>query len=127
MPPSYVRIDIYPFWNAFSVTDVFQLLAEPSRRQLLEALRNGERSVNDLARRTHLPQPSVSKQLRILRESGVVSLRAEGRHHLYSIRGQSLREASEWLSDYEQFWQEGLSRMDRALRQETRRTARRPP
>ncbi len=100
--------------------DVFQLLAEPSRRRLLEALREGERSVNDLVDRTRMSQPSVSKQLRILRDSGLVSLRPAGRHHLYSIRGRALREASDWLSYYEQFWQGGLSRMERALRQPNR-------
>ncbi len=100
------------------MADVFQLLAEPSRRQLLEALRDGERSVNDLVDRTRMSQPSVSKQLRILRDSGVVTLRTAGRRHLYSIRGGSLRPASEWLSYYARFWQEGLSRMDEALRRD---------
>lgn len=97
------------------MSDVFQLLARPSRRHLLEALRDGERSVTDLVGRTHMSQPTVSKQLRILRDSGVVSLRAVGRQHLYSIQGRSLREASEWLSYYEHFWQGGLTRMDEAL------------
>ena len=107
------------------MTDVFQLLAEPSRRNLLDALRDGERSVSDLVDRTRMSQPSVSKQLRILRDSGMVSLRAAGREHLYSIQGRSLREASEWLSYYERFWQEGLSRMDAALRREPRSRVRR--
>ncbi len=105
------------------MTDVFRLLAEPSRRRLLDALRTGERSVNDLVHRTRMSQPSVSKQLRILRDSGVVVLRPAGRRHLYSIQGRSLREASEWLSYYERFWQEGLNRMDEALR---RKAARKP-
>ena len=107
------------------MADVFQLLGVPSRRHLLEALRGGERSVNDLVDRTQLSQPSVSKQLRILRDSGVVALRTAGRQHLYSIRGRSLREASEWLSYYERFWREGLSRMDETLRQEPRPRRRR--
>lgn len=107
------------------MSDVFQLLARPSRRLLLEALRDGERSVTDLVDRTHMSQPTVSKQLRILRESGVVSLRAVGRQHLYSIQGQSLREASEWLSYYEHFWQGGLARMDQALQREARTGSRR--
>lgn len=102
------------------MADVFQLLADRSRREILDALRDGERSVSDLVDRTRRSQPSVSKQLRILRDSGMVSLRAEGRHHLYSIRGRSLREASEWLSYYERFWQDGLSRMDKALARERR-------
>jgi len=102
------------------VNDVFQILAEPSRRQLLDALRHGERSVNELVDRTHMSQPSVSKQLRLLLDSGVVSLRKAGRQHLYTIRGRPLREASEWLSCYERFWEEGLSRLDEILQEETR-------
>ncbi|HTS33867.1 MAG TPA: metalloregulator ArsR/SmtB family transcription factor [Thermoplasmata archaeon] len=97
------------------MSDVFQILAEPSRRHLLEALRQGERSVNDLVGRTRMSQPSVSKQLRLLLDSGVVSLRKAGRQHLYSIQGRPLREASEWLSYYQRFWDEGLTRMDEVL------------
>lgn len=99
---------------------VFQLLAEPSRRHLLEALRDGERSVTELVDRTHLSQPAVSKQLRILKDSGLVTLRPAGRQHLYSIHGPSLREAAEWLSYYERFWQDGLSRMDEVLQRARR-------
>lgn len=102
------------------MTDVFQLLAEPSRRQLLDALRHGERSVSELVDRTRMSQPSVSKQLRLLLDFGVVSLRKSGRQHLYSIQGRPLREAAEWLSYYERFWEEGLSRMDKVLTRETR-------
>jgi len=102
------------------MNDVFQLLAEPSRRQLLDALRHGERSVHELVDRTHMSQPSVSKQLRLLRDSGVVRLRKAGREHRYTIQGRPLRVASEWLSYYERFWEEGLSRMDEVLREPTR-------
>jgi len=105
------------------VSDVFQLLAEPSRRQLLDALRHGERTVTQLVDRTRMSQPSVSKQLRLLLDSGLVGLRKVGRHHLYSIRGRPLREASEWLSYYQRFWEQGLSRMDDALRAEARARA----
>lgn len=97
------------------MADVFQILAEPSRRQLLDALRHGERSVGELVDRTRMSQPSVSKQLRLLRDSGVVSLRKAGRHHLYSIQGRPLKAASEWLSYYERFWDRGLSRLDQLL------------
>ena len=102
------------------MNDVFQILAQPSRRQLLDALRHGERSVNELVGRTHLSQPSVSKQLRLLLDSGVVRLRKTGRQHLYAIQGRPLRAASEWLSYYERFWDEGLSRMDEVLREPNR-------
>ena len=102
------------------MADVFRVLAEPSRRSLLEALREGELPVKALVRRTHMSQPAVSKQLRILKDSGLVSLRVTGRHHLYSVQGQSLREVSEWLSYYEHFWRGGLGRMDEALQREGR-------
>lgn len=95
--------------------DVFQVLSDRSRRRLLEALRDGERSVTDLVDRTEMSQPAVSKQLRLLKDSGLVSLRKDGRQHLYSIRGEPLRKASEWLSFYERFWREGLARMDEIL------------
>jgi DNA-binding transcriptional ArsR family regulator len=94
------------------VADVFQLLSEPSRRHLLEALRDGERSVTDLVDTTRMSQPAVSKHLRLLKDSGMVALRRDGRHHLYSIRGAPFRQASEWLGFYERFWQDGLARMD---------------
>ena len=95
--------------------DVFQLLSDPTRRHLLEALRYGERSVNDLVDRTQMSQPAVSKQLRVLKDSGMVALRKDGRQHLYSIRGQPFREASEWLGFYDRFWRDGLARMDEIL------------
>ena len=102
------------------MTDVFRILAEPSRRRLLDVLRLGEKSVNQLVDHTRMSQPSVSKQLRLLLDSGVVSLRKAGRQHLYSIQGRPLREASEWLSYYERFWERGLSRLDEVLSEDAR-------
>jgi DNA-binding transcriptional ArsR family regulator len=107
------------------VPDVFQLLSDPSRRHLLEVLRDGERSVNDLVEKTRMSQPAVSKQLRLLKDSGMVTLRADGRQHLYSIRGAPFQEASEWLGFYEGFWQDGLARMDAILRSDAPRRRRR--
>jgi DNA-binding transcriptional ArsR family regulator len=98
-----------------AVPDVFQLLSDRSRRHLLEVLREGELSVSDLVERTRMSQPAVSKQLRLLKESGMVSLRRNGRQHLYSIRGEPFRAASTWLGFYERFWQDGLARMDEIL------------
>lgn len=123
--PSHVLTDIYPIRHVLSVADVFRILAEPSRRSILEALREGELPVKELVSRTRMSQPAVSKQLRILKDSGLVSLRVTGRDHLYSVQGRSLREASEWLSYYEHFWREGLGRMDEALQREGR-TRKRP-
>ncbi|HZY92556.1 MAG TPA: metalloregulator ArsR/SmtB family transcription factor [Thermoplasmata archaeon] len=102
------------------MADVFQILAQRSRRRLLDALRHGERSVNELVDQTSLSQPSVSKQLRLLLDSGMVSLRKAGRQHLYSIQGRPFQEASKWLSYYERYWARGLSRLDRVLSEEAR-------
>jgi len=107
------------------VPDVFQLLSDPSRRHLLEVLRDGERSVNDLVGKTQMSQPAVSKQLRLLKDSGMVTLRTDGRQHLYSIRGGPFREASEWLGFYEGFWRDGLARMDEILGSDAPRRMRR--
>jgi DNA-binding transcriptional ArsR family regulator len=109
------------------VPDVFHLLSDPSRRRLLEALRDGERSVNDLVDRTRMSQPAVSKQLRLLKDSGMVALRRHGRQHLYSIRGEPFREASEWLGFYERFWRLSLARMDEVLGSNRPRTKRKQP
>lgn len=104
--------------------DVFQLLSDRSRRKLLEALRDGERSVNDLVATAGMSQPAVSKQLRLLKESGMVTLRRDGRQHLYSIRGEPLREVAQWVGFYQRFWQGGLARMDEVLRSSTPRRKR---
>ena len=117
--------DIYPFRHGSFVADVFQLLAEPSRRRLLDALRGGERSVGELVDQTRMSQPAVSKQLRVLLDSGVVSLRKSGRRHLYAIDGRPFHEASEWLAYYERFWNDGLTRMDEVLIRERHRGGRR--
>jgi DNA-binding transcriptional ArsR family regulator len=109
------------------VLEVFRVLSYPSRRHLLEALRDGERSVNDLVDTTLMSQPAVSKQLRLLRDSGMVALRKDGRQHLYSIRGAPFREASEWLRFYERFWRDGLARMDEVLGTDAPSRKRRKP
>ncbi len=107
--------------------DVFQLLSDPSRRHMLEALRDGERSVNELVDKTQMSQPAVSKQLRLLKDSGLVTLRRDGRQHMYSIRGAPFREASEWLGFYDRFWRDGLARMDEILGSDVPRRSRRKP
>ncbi len=83
--------------------------------------------MNELAQLSQMSQPAVSKQLRLLLNSGVVSLRKSGRQHIYSIQGHGLREAAVWLSYYERFWEEGLNRMDEALSEERRPRGGRKP
>jgi len=81
-------------------TDVFAVLADPTRRRLVEVLHGGERSVNDLVREVDIHQPGVSRHLRILNEAGLVKVRASGQRRLYSLRPQPLRELEAWMRRY---------------------------
>jgi|SRR4051794_30263322 DNA-binding transcriptional ArsR family regulator len=93
----------------------YAALAEPSRRQILDLLRAGERSVNDLVARLKLSQPGVSKHLRVLREAGLVEVRPEGRKRWYALRAQPLAEVDEWLEPYRAYWTEHLDALERHL------------
>src|SRR3712207_5325332 len=101
--------------RAATTTDVFNAVAEPRRRQILDVLAAGERPVNDLVRLLGLSQPLVSKHLRVLREVGAVSVRDEGRRRLYRLNGQALKPIHDWVKDYERFWCERFDRLDVVL------------
>src|ERR671937_503500 len=101
--------------RAPTTADAFNAVAEPRRRQILDALAGGERSVNDLVARLGLAQPQVSKHLRVLREVGLVDVRDEGRHRMYRLNPDALKPIHDWLKHYEQFWSERFDRMDAVL------------
>jgi DNA-binding transcriptional ArsR family regulator len=82
----------------------YAALAEPSRRRILDLLRGGERSVNDLVSRLDLSQPSVSKHLKVLREAGLVGVRPEGKQRWYGLRAEPLAEVADWLEPYRAHW-----------------------
>jgi DNA-binding transcriptional ArsR family regulator len=91
------------------VTPVFTALAEPSRVLLLEALKDGEeRPVGELVRRTRMPQPAVSKHLRVLREAGLVVVRADAQRRLYKLRPDPLHRIAQWLEPYRALWEARL-------------------
>lgn len=94
-----------------------QALAEPRRRSILDALRDGERPVNELVERLGLSQPLVSKHLRVLREAGLVEARIDGQRRLYRIRPEPLADLDEWLGAYRQFWSVHLDRLEDHLEQ----------
>ena len=79
----------------------YAALAEPSRRRILDLLRDGERSVNDLVERLPLSQPGVSKHLKVLREAGLVDVRREGKQRWYGVRPEPLTEMAHWLSRFD--------------------------
>src|SRR2546429_4284858 len=90
--------------------DVFQVLADPTRRRLIDALRHGERSVNELVEVVDIGQPGVSRQLQILEDAQFVVVRPEGRRRLYALRPEPFRELSQWMMGYRGMWEARLDR-----------------
>ncbi|HVF04966.1 MAG TPA: metalloregulator ArsR/SmtB family transcription factor [Frankiaceae bacterium] len=97
------------------MADVLTVLAEPQRRRILDALREGEQSVGALVRRLGTSQPLVSKHLRVLREAGLVEVRVDGQRRLYRLRLQPLTELDAWLAPYRQMWLASLDRLEAHL------------
>src|SRR5712691_13028417 len=101
-----------PMARAATTADAFNAVAEPRRRQILDALAGGERPVNDLVLLLGLAQPQVSKHLRVLREVGVVDVRDQGRQRLYRLNGHALKPIHDWVKNYERSWSERFDRLD---------------
>jgi len=101
--------------RAATTTDAFNAIAEPRRRDIVDAIGVGERAVNDLVEQLGLSQPQVSKHLRVLREAGVVDVRDRGRQRLYRINGPALKPIHEWVAGYRELWDERFDRLDAVL------------
>ena len=101
--------------RAATTTDAFNAVAEPRRRQILDALAGGERPVNDLVALLGLAQPLVSKHLRVLREVGLVEVRDEGRQRLYRLNAEPLKPIHDWVQTYQDLWTERFTRLDDVL------------
>ena len=93
----------------------FQALADPTRRSIVEALRDGERQVNDIVEQAGIHQSGVSRHLRILHEAGFVSMRPDGKRRLYCLRPEPFRGLDEWLARYRNLWEARLDRLGAAL------------
>lgn len=98
--------------RAATTTDAFNAVAEPRRRQILDVLVGGERSVGDLVAQLPVSQPQVSKHLKVLKEVGLVQSRPSGRQRLYRVDPLALKPIHDWLADYERLWNERLDRLD---------------
>jgi DNA-binding transcriptional ArsR family regulator len=105
--------------RAATTTDAFNAVAEPRRRQILDILAGGERSVNELVELLGIPQPQVSKHLRVLREVDAVDVREHGRQRMYRLNGVALKPIHDWISSYERSWEERFERLDAVLDQLT--------
>jgi DNA-binding transcriptional ArsR family regulator len=101
--------------RAATTTDAFNAVAEPRRRQILDALSGGERPVNDLVEALDLAQPQVSKHLKVLREVGLVDVRDEGRRRIYRLNGQPLKPIHDWITSYESSWSKRFDQLDVVL------------
>ena len=93
----------------------FAILAEPNRRALLNLLASSERSVGELERQLGMPQPSVSKHLRVLREAGFVESRIDAQRRVYRLRPEPLMEVDSWLAPFRRFWSAHVDALERHL------------
>jgi len=105
-----------------AVDSVFEVIAEPSRRAILSLLAAAERPVGEIARRLRMPQPAVSKHLRVLREAGIVEATVDAQRRLYRLRPGVLQEVDAWLAPFRRLWsahvdalERHLDRMDRSI------------
>ena len=101
--------------RAATTADTFNAVAEPRRREILDFLAAGERPVNDLVRSLGIPQPQVSKHLRVLREVGAVEVRHDGRRRVYRLNGPALKPIHDWVRNYERLWSDRFEQMDVVL------------
>jgi DNA-binding transcriptional ArsR family regulator len=102
--------------RAATTSDVFNAIAEAHRREILDALRDGEKPVGMIVDELSISQPQVSKHLRVLSDVGLVTCRAEGRRRLYRLEPARLGPMREWLATYEQAWNDRLDRTDAYLK-----------
>ncbi|MGZ7445292.1 ArsR/SmtB family transcription factor [Paenibacillus sp. TH7-28] len=98
--------------------DTFAVIAEPSRRRILDLLLQSESNVTDLAQALGLSQPLVSKHLRTLRQSGLVKVRVKSQQHIYSLEAEPLAEIDEWLKAYRKKWNRHVDALENFLDQQ---------
>jgi DNA-binding transcriptional ArsR family regulator len=98
-----------------TTADVFNAIAEPQRREILELLAQGERSVNEIAEAMHLRQPQASKHLLVLKEVGLVGVRIAGQQRLFHLEGEGLKPIHDWTAKFENCWNERLDRLSQYL------------
>ena len=104
-----ITMYIVPMESAFAI------IAEPNRRTILSLLASSERSVGEIERRLRMPQTSVSKHLRVLREAGFVEARVEAQRRVYRLRPEPLMEIDAWVAPFRRFWTAHVDRLERHL------------
>jgi len=118
------------------VESVFEIIAEPNRRAILSLLVSSQQSVGEIERQLRMPQPTVSKHLRVLREAGFVESTVDAQRRLYRLKPEPLQEVDAWLAQFRRFWsahvdalERHLDRMDQSTptKRKTRKTTRPKP
>ena len=95
--------------------DTFTALADPTRRQIIESLATGESSFGDLADQFEMSRPAVSQHLKVLRDAGIVTARADAQRRIYSLTDDSFDEVEEWLGKVREFWSQRLDKLEQLL------------
>jgi DNA-binding transcriptional ArsR family regulator len=107
------------------VGSVFEIIAEPNRRAILGLLISSEQSVGEIERRLHMPQPTVSKHLRVLRDAGFVESTVDAQRRLYRLKPDALQEVDDWLAPFRRFWSAHVDALEQHLnRMESLKTER---
>jgi DNA-binding transcriptional ArsR family regulator len=97
------------------VESAFDIIAEPNRRAILSLLVSSQQSVGEIERHLHMPQPTVSKHLRVLRDAGLVESTIDAQRRLYRLRPEPLREVDAWLAPFRRFWSVHVDALERHL------------
>jgi DNA-binding transcriptional ArsR family regulator len=95
--------------------EVFEVIAEPNRRAILSLLVSSQRSVGEIERQLQMPQPTVSKHLRVLRDAGFVESTVDAQRRLYRLKPEPLQELDTWLAPFRRFWSAHLDALERHL------------
>ena len=125
-----MRLTVYAskdMLSAVSALAVLEVIAEPTRRQILDAVRDRERSVGELVDLVALGQPGVSRHLKVLRDAGLVEVRKDAQRRLYRLRPEPLQELDAWLEPYRALWSARLDSLEQHLQRTARTAAPDPP
>jgi DNA-binding transcriptional ArsR family regulator len=113
--PIYTLTSICSVEYIKRVESVFEIIAEPNRRAILSLLVSSQQSVGEIERQLHMPQPTVSKHLRVLRDAGFVESKVDAQRRLYRLKPEPLQEVDAWLAPFRRFWSAHLDALERHL------------
>lgn len=109
-------------WYIRTMIKILSALAEPNRLNIVELLHGGPRSVNEIVEQLQIPQPQVSKHLRVLSEAGLVEVQQVAQRRIYKLRAQPFQELENWLASFRQIWEARFDRLDIYLQELQQKT-----